>query len=61
MMEQIMAMRKRQQEEVVFPNVAGIDAGNSSHPDAVPPQAAEMPVRVFGAMRTCGRFLYQEG
>jgi transposase len=48
MMEQIMAMRKR--EEVVFPNAAGIDVGSSSHWVAVPPHLAEESVREFGAM-----------
>ncbi|MEO7107026.1 MAG: IS110 family transposase [Rhodoferax sp.] len=44
-----MAMRKRD-DEVVFPNAAGIDIGASSHWVAVPRHAAEMPVREFGAM-----------
>ena len=44
-----MAMRKRD-EEVVFPNAAGIDVGGSSHWVAVPRQAAADPVREFGAM-----------
>ena len=44
-----MAMRKRD-EEVVFPNAAGIDVGGSSHWVAVPRQACEEPVREFGAM-----------
>ena len=44
-----MAMRKRD-EEVVFPNAAGIDVGGSSHGVAVPRQAAADPVREFGAM-----------
>ncbi len=44
-----MAMRKRD-EEVVFPNAAGIDVGASSHWVAVPQQATEEPVREFGAM-----------
>ena len=44
-----MAMRKRD-EEVVFPNAAGIDAGGSSHSVAVPRQACDEPVRESGAM-----------
>ena len=44
-----MAMRKRD-EEVVFPNAAGIDVGGSSHWVAVPRQATDEPVREFGAM-----------
>jgi transposase len=53
MVEQAMAMRKRE-DEVVFPNAAGIDVGASSHWAAVPWQLAEQagcePVREFGAM-----------
>ncbi|MEO7954367.1 MAG: IS110 family transposase [Polaromonas sp.] len=44
-----MAMRKRD-DEVVFPNAAGIDVGGSSHWVAVPRQASDEPVREFGAM-----------
>ena len=44
-----MAMRKRD-EEVVFPNAAGIDVGASSHWVAVPRHATAEPVREFGAM-----------
>ena len=44
-----MAMRKRD-EEVVFPNAAGIDVGGSSHWVAVPRQACDDPVREFGVM-----------
>ena len=44
-----MAMRKRD-EEVVFPNAAGIDVGASSHWVAVPRHVSEEPVREFGAM-----------
>ncbi len=44
-----MAMRK-QEEEVVFPNAAGIDVGASSHWVAVSRHAAGDPVREFGAM-----------
>ena len=48
-----MAMRKRE-EEVVFPNAAGIDVGASSHWVAVPRQLADAagdePVREVGAM-----------
>jgi len=44
-----MAMRKHD-EEVVFPNAAGIDVGASSHWVAVSRDAAENPVREFGAM-----------
>ena len=44
-----MAMRKRD-DEVVFPNAAGIDVGASSHWAAVPPHATDDPVREFGAM-----------
>ena len=44
-----MAMRTRE-DEVVFPNAAGIDVGASSHWVAVPRHASEEPVREFGAM-----------
>jgi len=44
-----MAMRKRE-EEVVFPNAAGIDVGASSHWVAVPKHLASESVREFGAM-----------
>jgi len=44
-----MAMRKRD-DEVVFPNAAGIDVGASSHWVAVPQHATDDPVREFGAM-----------
>jgi transposase len=47
--EQIMAMRKRD-DELVFPNAAGIDVGGSRHWVAVPPHAADDPIREFGAM-----------
>lgn len=44
-----MAMRARE-EDVVFPNAAGIDVGASSHWVAVPRHATDEPVREFGAM-----------
>lgn len=44
-----MAMRVRD-EEIVFPNAAGIDVGASSHWVAVPRHATNEPVREFGAM-----------
>ena len=44
-----MAMRKRD-DEVVFPNAAGIDVGASSHWVAVPRHTTDDPVREFGAM-----------
>ncbi len=44
-----MAMRKRD-DEMVFPNAAGIDVGGSSHWVAVPQQSCDEPVREFGAM-----------
>ena len=44
-----MAMRARD-EEIVFPNAAGIDVGASSHWVAVPRHATADPVREFGAM-----------
>ena len=44
-----MAMRT-QDEEVVFPNAAGIDVGASSHWVAVPRLSTDDPVREFGAM-----------
>jgi transposase len=44
-----MAMRKRD-DEVVFPNAAGIDVGASSHWVAVPRHSTDDPVREFGAM-----------
>lgn len=43
-----MAMRKREDE--VFPNVAAVDVGASSHWVAVPPHSTDAPVREFGAM-----------
>jgi transposase len=48
MLEQAMAVRKREDE--VFPNAAGIDVGASSHWVAVPRHLAEESVREFGAM-----------
>jgi transposase len=52
MVEQAMAVRKREDE--VFPNAAGIDIGASSHWVAVPPHLAQAagdePVREAGAM-----------
>lgn len=45
-----MAMRKREEDALVFPNAAGIDVGASSHWVAVPRHASEEPVREFGAM-----------
>jgi transposase len=48
MMEQAMAMRKR--EEQVFPNAAGVDVGASSHWVAVPAHCTDASVREFGAM-----------
>jgi len=48
-LEQTMAMRKRE-EEVVFANAAGVDVGASSHWVAVPRHAGEEPVREFGTM-----------
>jgi len=44
-----MAVRKRD-DEVVFPNAAGIDVGASSHWVAVPRHATDDSVREFGAM-----------
>lgn len=44
-----MAVRKRD-DEVVFPNAAGIDVGASSHWVAVPRHATDDPVREFGPM-----------
>jgi hypothetical protein len=52
MVEQAMAMRKREDE--IFPNAAGIDIGASSHWVAVPRHLAQAagdePVREVGAM-----------
>jgi transposase len=48
-LEQTMAMRKRE-DDLVFPNAAGIDVGGSSHWVAVPRHTCEEPVREFGAM-----------
>jgi transposase len=52
MVEEVMAIRKREDE--VFPNAAGIDVGASSHWVAVPRHLAEQagcePVREIGAM-----------
>ena len=44
-----MAMRA-QDEEIVFPNAAGIDIGGSSHWVAVPRRSTDEPVREFGPM-----------
>jgi transposase len=44
-----MAMRT-QDEEIVFPNAAGIDIGASSHWVAVPRRSTDDPVREFGPM-----------
>lgn len=44
-----MAMRTRD-EEIVFPNAAGIDVGASSHWVGVPRRSADDPVREFGPM-----------
>ncbi len=44
-----MAMRKRD-EELVFPNPAGIDVGASSHWVAVRKHLADDPVQEFGVM-----------
>jgi len=44
-----MAMRKRD-DDLVFPNAAGIDVGGSSHWAAVPRHTRDDPVREFGAM-----------
>ena len=44
-----MAMRKRD-DDLVFPNAAGIDVGGSSHWVAVPKHTCDDPVREFGAM-----------
>jgi transposase len=48
-LEQTMAMRKRE-EEVVFPNAAAIDVGASSHWVAVPRDRADQSVHEYGAM-----------
>jgi len=48
-LEQMMAMRKRE-EEVVFPNAAAIDVGGSTHWVAVPRDRADQPVQEYGAM-----------
>jgi transposase len=44
-----MAMRT-QDQEIVFPNAAGIDVGASSHWVAVPRHSTDEPVREFGPM-----------
>jgi transposase len=49
MMEEYMAVRKRD-DEVVFPNAAGIDVGASRHWVGVPRHATDDPVREFGPM-----------
>ncbi len=48
-LEQTMAMRKREVDEIC-PRAAGIDVGGSGHWVVVPAEAAEDPVREFGAM-----------
>ncbi len=45
-----MAMRKREREDLVFPNAATIDVGASSHWAAAPPHNTDAPVREVGAM-----------
>jgi transposase len=45
-----MAMRKREREDLVFPNAAAIDVGASSHWAAAPPHSTDAPVREVGAM-----------
>jgi transposase len=45
-----MAMRKREDDNEVFPNAAGIDVGGSSHWVAVPRHADDKPVREFGVV-----------
>ena len=42
--------QRKREEDVVFPNAAGIDVGASSHWVAVPKHLADEPVREFGAM-----------
>src|SRR5258708_39998414 len=49
-LEQAMAMRKREDDNEVFPNAAGIDVGGASHWVAVPRKAEGEPVREFGAV-----------
>jgi len=49
-LEQAMAMRKREDDNEVFPNAAGIDVGGSSHWVAVPRHADDKPVREFGVV-----------
>ena len=44
-----MALRKRD-DDLVFPNAAGIDVGGSSHWVAVPRHSCDDAVREFGAM-----------
>ncbi len=44
-----MAVRKRVELSVVYPNAAGIDIGARSHFVAVPPERAEQVVREFGS------------
>jgi len=41
---------RTQDEEIVFPNAAGIDIGGSSHWVAVPRRSTDEPVREFGPM-----------
>ena len=45
-----MALRKREDEEQLFPNAAGIDVGASTHWVAIPRQAGGESIREFGAM-----------
>lgn len=42
--------KRKPDDQIVFPNAAGIDVGASSHWVAVPGHLAEEPVREFGAM-----------
>jgi transposase len=48
MVEQTMAMRKREDE--VFPNAAAVDVGASSHWVAVPPHSTDDSVHEYGVM-----------
>jgi transposase len=48
MVEQSMAMRKREDE--VFPNAAAVDVGGSSHWVAVPPHSTDDAVHEYGVM-----------
>ena len=45
-----MAMRKRDDDDLVFPHAAAIDIGGSTHWACAPPRSTDQPVHEFGPM-----------